>query len=149
MPFGGFCPLPLRLGGSDLEGWAPNQHARMCADITAVRRTSPFAIVGFTLAGGIVEINSYRAQHSIALFDAPYPSAPGPGTTITFNWQTVYSSPYDEQLAVNFINATGTVHGPTAGRLIVDTITPSTIVVTPVRRDTGATLDARCTLVVY
>lgn len=146
MPFGGFCPLPLRLGGSDLEGWAPNQHARMSADITAVRRTSPFAIVGFTLAGGIVEINSYRAQHSISLFDAPYPTG---ATTITFNWQTVYSSPYGVQLAVNFINATGTVHGPTAGRLIVNTVTPSTIVVTPVRRDTGATLDARCTLVVY
>ncbi len=43
MAFGAFAPLPLRLGGSPEEGWAPEQHARMCADVQALKRRAPLA----------------------------------------------------------------------------------------------------------
>lgn len=43
--FGGYNPLPLRLGGDDVEGWRAEQHSRMVADVAAAKRTLPFAVV--------------------------------------------------------------------------------------------------------
>ena len=46
---GGFSPLPGRLGGGDLESLNANQHARLCADLLAVRRTAPLAVAKITV----------------------------------------------------------------------------------------------------
>jgi hypothetical protein len=39
---GGFCPLPIRLGGDAQTGWTAEQHARSAADLVAKKRTAPF-----------------------------------------------------------------------------------------------------------
>ena len=47
MPFGGYAPLPLRLGGTATNGLTAQQHSRMCADLVAVKRTAPLAALTF------------------------------------------------------------------------------------------------------
>lgn len=45
MALGAFAPLPIRLGGSATEGWTAEQHARLCADLLAVKRTAPVLVM--------------------------------------------------------------------------------------------------------
>jgi hypothetical protein len=61
---GGFCPLPLRLGGSDEEGWSAAQFMRATADVAAARRTRPFAIMTIEGDGSTTAtVTHYRSAH--------------------------------------------------------------------------------------
>lgn len=70
---GGLCPLPIRLGGDDESGWTANKHARVCADLAAVNRTLPFAVVTLTRgnspgdAPSIVRYSGKEAPGSLVL----------------------------------------------------------------------------------
>ncbi|HEY3494754.1 MAG TPA: hypothetical protein VGK73_08720 [Polyangiaceae bacterium] len=50
--FGGFAPLPIRLGGTLQEGWSASQMLRMAGDVAATGRTLPFAWVTVTRGTG-------------------------------------------------------------------------------------------------
>jgi hypothetical protein len=88
MPFGAFAPLPLRLGGSAEEGWAPAQHARFCADLVAVKRTAPLARLYVTQDSGspfAATVAVYRGQNGVGLAYAPTITVGGAGdVTLTF-----------------------------------------------------------------
>jgi hypothetical protein len=75
--FGGFCPMPLRLGGSQLDGWAPGQHARTAADVVAVTRSAPFARLRTWV--GVDGILAYQAQHGSGIALAPTVTVVGGG----------------------------------------------------------------------
>lgn len=45
MPFGALAPLPLRLGGNPLEGWQPEEHARLCDDLVVINRVTVLAVI--------------------------------------------------------------------------------------------------------
>jgi hypothetical protein len=63
--FGGFAPLPLRLGGSPEEGWSAADFMRLSADVAAMRRTRPFAILRVSGDGGSnATLISYRGIHA-------------------------------------------------------------------------------------
>lgn len=70
---GGFCPLPARLGGDALTGWTASQHARMAADLVAVKRTGPLCVFSWTQAGaGILPVViSYTGMNGTGLAYAP------------------------------------------------------------------------------
>jgi hypothetical protein len=55
VPLGGFAPLPLRLG----DDFTPEQHARLCADVAAMKRTAPLCVLSFVKAGASVTISNY------------------------------------------------------------------------------------------
>lgn len=67
--FGGFCPLPIRLGGSDTEGWPAAQNARAQADTAASCYALPFAWVTYRFGGD-----------PLALILLGYNGMPGIGT---------------------------------------------------------------------
>ncbi len=75
MPIGGaFCPLPERLGGSPEEGWSPEQHARLCADLVAAKRTAKLARFTYVQTGtGPTDYTfaSYLGQNGNGLLYAP------------------------------------------------------------------------------
>ena len=56
------APLPIRLGGDELEGWTATQHARFAADLLAARRTAPLMVLQITAAGGDTILNNYVTQ---------------------------------------------------------------------------------------
>jgi hypothetical protein len=66
MPLGGFAPLPLRLG----DDWSPEQHARLCADVAAMKRTAPLCVFTYSKSGATITIESYTGRDGEGLYDA-------------------------------------------------------------------------------
>lgn len=71
MPFGGFCPFPLRLGGDAETGWSAAEHARACADLAAVKRTLPLAKLTFSQTGAAATIIHFTAQWGSEVANRP------------------------------------------------------------------------------
>lgn len=92
MPFGAFAPLPLRLGGSAEEGWSPEQHARLCADLRALKRVMPLASWDYDqTSDSVVTLTNYVGQNGVGLAYAPTATANGTGDV-----SCVWPSPYFE-----------------------------------------------------
>lgn len=89
MGFGALCPLPLRLGGSAEEGWTPEQHARFCADLGAIKRVAPLASWRYTSTGSDATVLTYVGQNGSGLAYAPTPTRNGSGD-ISFAWPSQY-----------------------------------------------------------
>lgn len=99
MPFGAFAPFPFRLGGSPEEGLVSSQHARLVADMVALVRSMPLAVLTVNKVGSTVTIESYHGQNGIGLAHAP--TAAGAGTGLfTLTWDR--SFPTDRyQIGIN------------------------------------------------
>ena len=107
MPFGAFAPLPIRLGGSATEGWAPEQHARVCADLVAVKRTAPLAKLSVSqLAGSpfTAAVTSYHGQNGAGLTYAPSITTNGVGD-ITLTWPAYWTDEFGIQHALKLRQA--------------------------------------------
>ena len=83
MTWGAFSPGPYRLGGSATEGWAPEQHARFCADLVAASRVAPLASWSFD--AGNFEYISYYGMSGSGLEHAPAIAVDASGT-YSFTW---------------------------------------------------------------
>lgn len=145
---GGFCPLPIRLGGSAEGGFTAEQHARMCADLAAVATAMPFAVITFTKTGSTFVVHSYRGQNGVGAAHAPALTEVGTGhTRLTFS--AVYSDEYEtvDPVAPRHVKVTG--HGSTAviGSGFANTSTPS-IIEARTFTAAGAAVDAKQTVVV-
>lgn len=93
MPFGGFCPLPLRLGGTDKEGISAEQHARLAADLVALGRVASFATFGYRTASGTARVDDYSGQNGNGAAFAPEIDINGTGD-IRFTWPTYFEDEY-------------------------------------------------------
>ncbi len=65
MPLGGFCPLPLRLGGTAETGFTASQHARAANDLLGLHRMAVLAIISGRIQGSVATILSARCQWGI------------------------------------------------------------------------------------
>jgi hypothetical protein len=146
MPFGGFAPFPIRLGGTPEEGWAAVQHARASADLLAAFRTMPFAVLRYTKSGATVTILSYVGRNGAGLQHAPSVTVNGTGD-LTFTWPTFYLDPYENSVTVNF--RAGRAHGCTSTFACPTvTLTANTARVV-VRNAAGTATDHTATLKVW
>jgi len=90
--FGGFAPLPIRLGGSSTEGLTAAQHARLCADLVACVKTAPLArIAGKT---GSDDVYAYNGQPSLGIVNAPSIAFAVGSATMT--WPVGYEGPFGQ-----------------------------------------------------
>ena len=98
MPFGAKAPLPLRLGGSPTKGLTARQHARLCATMVALVRSSKLAVVTVEQTGvGYGSILSYNGQDGVGLSHAPAPSFDATGNiklTFPYRWVDGYENSY-------------------------------------------------------
>ncbi len=91
MPLGAFAPLPLRLGGSATEGISAAQHARLSADLVALKRVQPLAKWHFSQIATppyTVTITQYRGQNGAGLAYAPTVTDVNGG--VDFQWPSQY-----------------------------------------------------------
>lgn len=98
MPFGGFCPLPLRLGGAADEGWSAEQHARVAADLCAAKRVAPVAVLRFApdVGNGQCPFDLALTRHAVGPAEEPTFLLNGTGdTTITLPaaWVDEFGAP--------------------------------------------------------
>lgn len=112
--FGSLTPLPLRLGGSPEEGWSPEQHSRMCADLVAVRRTAWLLVMTYTKAGAVVTVHSYRDQTKQGALNAPSAVVDATGQ-VTFTLARNWLDEFDDELPVKILGGEGSFHGSTCG----------------------------------
>jgi len=95
VPFGGFCPLPLRLGPDNERGWSAPQQSRAAADLVAVSRTLPLAQMRVVTSTG--EVLAYSAQPHVGPSFAPTCVTLGAGH-FEFTWEAAYQQ-WDEAYA--------------------------------------------------
>lgn len=100
---GGFCPLPLRLGGDAITGWTVEQHARFAANLVAVKRTAKLCTFNWALAsnGATPTIADYRGMNGAGSDYAPTVNSSS-GSTLTLRWATArFADAY--QIAYGFV----------------------------------------------
>lgn len=110
MTFGAFAPLPLRLGGTSTEGWGPEEHARLAADLVAVTRTAPFARFRYTKSGSTVTISNYTGRNGSGSAFAPSVTVNGTGD-VTFTWPAAYLDAYGAATFPDFDAGTAKPNG--------------------------------------
>jgi hypothetical protein len=109
MTFGATSYLPLRLGGSPEDGWAPEQHARLCADLVALKRVAPLASWVCEVGAGTASITYYVGQNGNGLAYAPTPTWNATGD-VSFVWSSAYfEDEYENQhpFKIRAVIATG------------------------------------------
>lgn len=112
--FGGaLAPLPIRLG----SGFTAAQHARLCADLCAVKRTARLARLyvsqdaGSPFASAVVY---YNGQNGAGLAYAPTPTTNDEGD-VTLTWPSYWEDEYGVQHAIKIRQAKAAV---TATRMV-------------------------------
>lgn len=102
MAFGALAPLPLRLGGSPEEGWTPEQHARFCADLVAVKRTMQLArLVVSQISGSpfTASVAYYSGQNGAGIINAPAALGNAAGD-VSVTFPAFWEDEYERQFPV-------------------------------------------------
>jgi hypothetical protein len=86
---GALAPLPLRLGPGGVESVSPEQHARLCADLMALKRVARLATWFCEVGAGTAEITSYFGQNGNGLAYAPTATWNATGD-VSFVWPSNY-----------------------------------------------------------
>ena len=148
MGFGGFCPLPIRLGGDAESGWAATQHARVCADLVAYKRTAPLAVLTFTpdSVGGNVTLHGYYGRDAVGPGAAPSIAINGLGD-VTITWALAFVDDFGRDAPWNITSARGGIHSSAGGRLAFEPARNTVRVRTFTHA--GAAVDRKITVVVY
>lgn len=106
--FGGYAPLPLRLGGGALDGLPAAQHARICADLVAVSRVAPFAWVTFRYIGDPAApvVLAYNGMNGVGVGYKPLISVLSDSEFVV-NWAASQIDSYEvaEPLAIHHAHA--------------------------------------------
>jgi hypothetical protein len=113
LDFGGaFWPLPLRLG----PGWRPEQHARLCADLVAVKRTGPLCRLYVTQNTGspfAASVAVYHGQNGNGLAYAPGLTVNGAGD-VTLTWPAYWTDEFARQYPLKIRHAIPSASSTTA-----------------------------------
>jgi hypothetical protein len=145
MNLGGLCPAPWPLG-RDLT--AP-EHARICADVVAVSRTLPFAVMRVFIVGGVsATVTDYIGQNGVGLDYAPTGSVSGTGD-FTLTWEPSYVDGYDiaEPIALRHGKITSQQTASVDG--VVEILTRSSCRVRTFNTASGAAANSHCYVVVW
>jgi hypothetical protein len=114
MPFGALAPMPLRLGGSPTEGWTAQQHARLCADLCAIKRTMPLAVITCTSTGsGSISVFKGQAGSTTAYRPTVTKEATG---TLKLTFASSYADEYgvEHPFKIRAAKAVGSASGSSA-----------------------------------
>jgi hypothetical protein len=142
--FGGYCPLPLRLGGGDTDGWTAEQHARASADLSAVVKTAGQALLTVSKIGAAITLASFSGVNGLGPTYAPVLASGGTGI-VTVTFPTVLEDEYGAVDTVEIYNAEGTGKGATP-IIVVPTLTSPNVVTVRTFNTAGTLTDAAFTL---
>jgi hypothetical protein len=129
MALGAFAPLPLRLGGTSEEGWLAAQHARLSADLAAIRRTLPFAVVTVEVTGATAgTVTDYAGRNGVGIAAGPTVSVSGHTATIT--WPASFMDDYQRRHVLRISSASASAHGNAGQRVDHEITSPRSVEVT-------------------
>lgn len=94
--FGGFCPLPGKLGGDAETGWTAEQHARFAADLLSKKRTGPLCVFSWTAPSAVdtaATLTHYRGMNGVGIAHGPTAGVVTDG--LKFTWSNLqFVDPY-------------------------------------------------------
>lgn len=137
---------PIRLSPESLTGWSAAQHARFCADLVAMKRVAPLAVVTFTLAAGVITTHDCWSMVEIGTVSAFAPTLSTSGTgvvLVTFDPQ--FADEYDIGGFFHIRHAKPTAHGATCIKTSFDLVSPNSVRVRTYDSG-GSAADAKVTL---
>ena len=109
MPLGGLSPCPFPLGGNAESGWRATEHARACADLSAVVATAPIILLwGNTNS---TDISAYVSQWSIGVADSPPTVTINASGDVSVEWESGYLDDYDNHLGVSIRHVEVSISG--------------------------------------
>lgn len=148
MAFGAFAPLPLRLGGDSFQGWSPQAHARLCADLVALKRVQPLATWAYTIsAGPTITVHAYRGMNGFGSVFAPTSVYNATGD-VTFTLSRTFEDPYEIEYPVGIRHAVSLTDG-TSGRFSVPLFAGNTVRVRQWNASGDPSEGARTTVIVW
>lgn len=109
MPFGGFAPLPLRLGPSAQEAWSAAQHARMADAVASMYSVGRFAVMHYEKSGAVVTVTFYAGRNGVGLQYAPTPTVVGNGSVL-WTWPAQWDDALGETHLVRLVGAHASAH---------------------------------------
>lgn len=115
---GAFCPLPGRLGGDALTGWTAEQHARMAADLVAVKRTARLCTFDWSVSGvgALPVVSGYAGMNGVGSAFAPFGVT---GGLIQFRWAPAnFTDDYGVAYPILPRHAVVSVQSPTYARAV-------------------------------
>lgn len=125
---GGFAPLPLRHSPEQLTGWSASAHARASADLVALKRMAPFAVLTYTSSGGGVTLHDCWSMIEIGTVSTYAPTLTRSGTGVVLvEWDPQFADEYDISGAICIRHARATPHGTTALKRAVELVSPASV----------------------
>jgi hypothetical protein len=104
--------MPLRLGGSEEDGWTAAQHARVCADLVALKRSAFLAVWTYTKSGTSAVISDYYGLNGAGSLYQPDSISAGLDGHTTFAWSArLFEDPYQVSYPINVKGGRATGHG--------------------------------------
>lgn len=148
MGLGGHAPLPIRLGGTALNGLTAEQHARLCADMVAFVRSAKLAKATVEQTGAVTgNVLAYNGQNGIGLAHAPVPTFDATGDFIlTFpnRWEDDYGNSYAVKIRRCRVSC-----GDSAARYVTWTLNAPNVVRIRTFNAAGAAVITKTTVTVY
>lgn len=148
--FGAHAPCPIRLTSVDsVHGWSAAQHARLCADVEAMSRAMPLAVMTVQINASSVTLVSYIGRNGAGSIFAPtltYTSATQPCKAI---WLNSYKNEFDEESAwsikhgISSVEYAGSKKNSSIRQIPGSTNSVDLVV------EAGATTPYRVTIVIY
>lgn len=103
MPFGGYCPLPHRLIGDELEGVSAAQWQRLASDLAASERVLKIAVMTYDCAATPAVIG-YSGVNGTGVGSAPTIAYVSPGI-VDITWSRVYENIHGESQEIGIATA--------------------------------------------
>jgi hypothetical protein len=123
--FGAYAPLPIRLGGNELQGWTAAQFKRATSDLAAFRRTSESAVFEIDTSDGTIA--NYFGENGNGTSGEPTPTDNGTGD-ITLDWDPpIWEDDFDVVHQINIVMADGDGAGTSLVECTVEVVSPSSI----------------------
>lgn len=144
--FGGFCPLPIRLGGNATTGLTVEQHARLAADLVGVVASSKLARITFTIASLASTLHAYSGVNGMGAANAPTILVSGSGIA-SLTWPASLEDEYGTFDAVSIKHARVTVHGTTMAAGVA-TVNSANQIIIRLYNAAGASADGKVTVTV-
>lgn len=128
--FGAFCPLPLRLGGTDTDGWTAAQHARASADLAAVGASAPQAVITIDITGSSTTsaIVGYLGFNGVGAAHAPTLISTSPGFA-SLTWPKAIEDEYGNVDVTSIRHARVTAHDTGMAMATVKVLSPEVIII--------------------
>ncbi len=149
--FGGFCQMPIRLGGDGLSDWNAASHARLVADVAAAKRTAALAVMTIDIdaAGGTATVTQFTSRAEFGVGSSYVPTVTLNGTgDVSVEFTKAWTDEFDVSTSISIRNGKAARAAAGGGDAVVNVEAANEVRVR-VTNAAGAPVDGAVTVLIY